>query len=152
LIVYNSSKTYKCLWFYCFKQPILTYKVKQSWLITYNIVTYYTAQQSKVKFAAKLGNLLGKSWPLKTFWRKILHVLIVFPLSVDNFMLLHCWHNCGLASRGKRMWVDSTLGFLEKYPRSMCGWNSMATVPLQCPEAKPECLWRNLKENPLPKK
>ena len=121
MIVYNSSKTYKCLWFYCFKQPILTYKVKQSWLITYNIVTYYTAQQSKVKFAAKLGNLLGKSWPLKPFWRKILHVLIVFPLSVDNFMLLHCWHNCGLASWGKRMWVDSTLGFLEKYPRSLCG-------------------------------
>ena len=23
---------------------------------------------------------------------------------------------------------------------SILGWNSMATVPLQCPEAKPECL------------
>jgi len=71
---------------------------------------------------------------------------------LNNLMLLHCWNNCWLASWGKRMWADSTLGFLEKYPRSLCGWNSMATVPLQCPEAKPECLWRNLKEKTPSKK
>ena len=59
---------------------------------------------------------------LKTqLFDKIFCINIVFPLSVDDFMLLHCWHNCGLASWGKRMWVDSTLGFLEKYPRSLCG-------------------------------